>query len=549
MKKNNFVQGAFIASLSIIICKILGIIYVIPFYGIVGEKGGALYGYAYTFYELFTSLATIGLPFAMSKIVSEYDTLGYNTKKITTFYIGLKIISVLSVICFLVLYLSAPFLAENIIGTAKGGNSLKDVELVLRVSSISLVFVSLLSITKGYLQGHKYIQTTSISQVIEQVVRVLIIILGSYISLKVLNLGTNVAVSIAVFGACVGAIFSLIYLSLKIKRNHLLKNDHYKLTKEEEIITEKYIVKRLLKAALPFVMIAFITSGYAIIDTFTVGPTLRSLGYSTIDSEAILGNITTWGSKLLSIIQAVVTGLCVSLIPHIASSFIKKDMQDVADKINKTYLMTIYLTLPMAIGLSFLAKPVWQVFYGVTKYGPSVFSFYILAAIFSSLFLVSLIILQALNKHKEVFIALVLCFIYNAVFNIPSMLFLNNINIPAYHGATLASIVGYLLAVIYSFYVLKKSYNINFNIIKKETLKIILLNSIMLLSLFIIKLFIPLETNSRLISILLIMVYALLGIVIYFWLSLKLNLFNNVFGNTKLNSLLKKLKLIKGENI
>jgi O-antigen/teichoic acid export membrane protein len=81
MKKNNFVQGAFIASLGIIICKILGIIYVIPFYSIVGTQGGALYGYAYTFYDLFTSLATVGLPFAISKIISEYYTLGYYHKK------------------------------------------------------------------------------------------------------------------------------------------------------------------------------------------------------------------------------------------------------------------------------------------------------------------------------------------------------------------------------------------------------------------------------------------------------------------------------------
>ncbi len=72
MKKSTFVKGAFITTLGIIISKILGIIYVIPFHSIIGDEGGALYGYAYTIYTLFISLASAGIPLAISKLVSEY---------------------------------------------------------------------------------------------------------------------------------------------------------------------------------------------------------------------------------------------------------------------------------------------------------------------------------------------------------------------------------------------------------------------------------------------------------------------------------------------
>ena len=68
MKKNGFLEGAFIATISVIICKILGLIYVIPFYSIIGEQGGALYSYAYSIYSIFLSLATVGIPTAISKI-------------------------------------------------------------------------------------------------------------------------------------------------------------------------------------------------------------------------------------------------------------------------------------------------------------------------------------------------------------------------------------------------------------------------------------------------------------------------------------------------
>ena len=75
MKKNSCIGGTIIATLGIIITKIIGLLYVIPFYAIIGDQGGALYGYAYTVYQLFLSLSTAGFPFAISKLTSEYLAL------------------------------------------------------------------------------------------------------------------------------------------------------------------------------------------------------------------------------------------------------------------------------------------------------------------------------------------------------------------------------------------------------------------------------------------------------------------------------------------
>jgi O-antigen/teichoic acid export membrane protein len=82
MKKNSFKEGAFIATFAIIFTKIIGIIYVIPFYKIIGDKGGALYGYAYTMYSTFLLLSTVGVPLAMSKLVSEYNAKGYTNLRL-----------------------------------------------------------------------------------------------------------------------------------------------------------------------------------------------------------------------------------------------------------------------------------------------------------------------------------------------------------------------------------------------------------------------------------------------------------------------------------
>ena len=101
MKKNSFLEGAFIATLAIFITKFLGIIYVIPFNKIIGNTGGALYGYAYNIYNLFLIISCSGLPLAISKLTSEYNTLNEIDKKEYLFYIATKIIGIFSIVSFL----------------------------------------------------------------------------------------------------------------------------------------------------------------------------------------------------------------------------------------------------------------------------------------------------------------------------------------------------------------------------------------------------------------------------------------------------------------
>ena len=103
MKKNTFVEGAMISTIGIVLCKILGIIYVIPFRAIIGTEGAILYSYAYTIYAVFASLSSTGIPTAMSKAVSEYNTLGYYNAQERAYKIGKYIIVGLGIVCFLVL--------------------------------------------------------------------------------------------------------------------------------------------------------------------------------------------------------------------------------------------------------------------------------------------------------------------------------------------------------------------------------------------------------------------------------------------------------------
>ena len=105
LKKSGFLEGAFIATVCIIITKILGVLYVIPFYNIIGEKGGTLYGYAYNIYNIFLIISSAGIPLAISKLTSEYATLKQDNKKIRMYQISTKVIMIFSVVSFLICFL------------------------------------------------------------------------------------------------------------------------------------------------------------------------------------------------------------------------------------------------------------------------------------------------------------------------------------------------------------------------------------------------------------------------------------------------------------
>ena len=212
LKKNSFISGAIIATMGIVIVKIIGLLYVIPFNAIIGERGGALYGYAYNVYQLFLGVSSAGFPFAISKLISEYNALGYKKAVRDTYDVSKKIILLISVIVFLVLFIFAPQIGKLIIGNSTGGSSYQDIGYVIRMISFSILVIPYLSVTKGFLQGNKYITPTSMSQIIEQIVRVIIILVGSYLCLKVFNLGLTKAVGIAVSGAFFGGLFAFLYL-------------------------------------------------------------------------------------------------------------------------------------------------------------------------------------------------------------------------------------------------------------------------------------------------------------------------------------------------
>ena len=543
MKKNGFIGGAIISTISLVICKILGLIYVIPFYKLIGTQGGALYSYAYSIYAMFLNLSTIGIPAAIAKIISEYDTLGYESSKYNAYKIASKLLNLIGIISFLIMFIFAGTIANSIIGGVEGGNSVESVTTAIRVVSTALLVVPRLSIIKGYFQGNKYLTESSMSAIIEQLVRVLIIIAGSFIIIKIFNLSYEYAVYIAVFAATIGAVSAYIYLKVKAKPL-ISKNMKVKQVKEEKNITNKVLIKKIIVYAIPFVVIAILQSLYNVVDTFTVVKTLTSIGYETSIAENTIGVMSTWGSKLNMIVVSISIGMTASIIPNVVSSYTKGDFKDINEKLNLSFKILLFTTIPMALGMSFLAGPIWHIFYGINEVSVNIFRFYILQVIVYGLFTTIVTITQSMNQTKITVGSLVASFLIKIVLNVPMMHLCKTIGIPSYYGPTIVDAIAQITALSGVLVVLSKKYKFSYKPLLPFLLKVITAVVSMLIVLFGLK-FIYYNNTSTLTALITIIIHAVVGAFIYFIISDKFKLANEIFGNDYKKKILRKLKLKK----
>lgn len=539
MKKNSFVAGTFIATMSVILVKILGMIYVVPFYIIVGSKGGALYSYAYNIYLIFLSISSAGIPSAISKLISEYNALGLKEAKTRAFKIGKKYIGYFSIAAFVLLFIFAEEIASLILGTLTGGNTIKDVAFVIRCVSFAVLIIPHLSVTKGYLQGHNYITPSSTSNIIEQVVRIFIILSGSYLAYKVFNSSLTLAVGIAVSGAFFGGIVAYWYLKRQINKNKKALDLDQK--HEKDHISNKEITKKIATYAIPFIIINLISSIYSFTDMVLILRTLDHLGYSAYDVEFITSVISTWGSKLCMIVNSIAMGMTVTLIPSIVEAFATKNYEDLNRKFNKALQITIYVSLPLTFGLAILATPVWTVFYNINHYGGEILRIMIFNALAGNVSMVISTTLQSCNKYKAVYLTNLFGCLFNAMLDIPLMYLCNYLGIGAYYGAVAASFISYGISIKIGINAMKGIYKFKYKDTIVQIFKSVFCVAVMAIVLIVLNHFLPFNIYSRTSSVCLILIDVVVGGIIFIYLSFKLKIPNHIFNDKDLNKVLKKL--------
>ena len=541
LKKNSFMEGAVITYAAIVITKLLGALYNIPFYEIIGNRGSVIYSFAFSIYALFLDISTSGIPIAISIVISEYASKGMYKTKEKAYSLGLKIVVAVSLIAFLILQIFANQLVKFFIQDMTEGVTINEVAVAVRTVSLCLLIVPFLSMKRGYLQGHKCLSASSTSQVIEQIVRIVFVLAGASLVIYAFKLSTTVGVCVALFGACVGAGVALVYLLFKTRKNKEL----FQCEVEEEAESTKKILKKIFTYCLSIVLVSVSVSLYNIVDMKLLLVGLKEVGYSDISTQTITSIASTWVPKICMIVAALSMGLTNSIAPHMAESFAQGKMDEVKFKLNQGIGIILVVAVPMATGIVVLAEPVFRIFYGFNVFGSKILAWAIVLNVISSVVAVVSMAMQSIDMGKHVVIFTLVGIVVNACMDLPFIYLFDYIGLEAYLGATAASILGEVVTLallLISFY---KRHKLGFTPAFKILGKIIVPLLAMIAVVVLLHIIWPVPNLKRFSIIPQLAVYGIAGASVYGVLAYLFGAITDVMDKDKIKGILRKLHLVK----
>ncbi|QKS72118.1 polysaccharide biosynthesis protein [Paenalkalicoccus suaedae] len=466
MSEQQLIRGTMILSMGIFITKILGLIYVFPFTALVGQQGLALYTYGYTPYTVLLSVATLGVPLAVSKFVSKYNALGdYHTGQ-RLLKSGLIFMSISGFIAFLLLFSLAEPIANRVLDADDlSGNTISDAVFVIRMVSAALIVVPVMAIIRGYFQGHNSMGPTAVSQVIEQVIRIAFILLLTWIILYQFEGSLGTAVGFATFGAFVGAIGGLVVLLYYYKKRMPSLQEQVKESAVDHKLPLSTMYKELIRYALPLSFVGLAIPLYQMVDLFTFNHAMITrAGFEAVEAERYFGAFQQASHKLIMIPVSIATAMSLTILPTVTKAHTMNDTDRLQRTVTQTYQIIVFLTVPAAIGLMLVATPAYAALFGFDglQIGAEVLRAYAPAAILFSVFAVTASLLQGINKQYYAILALVAGLAFKLLTN---SLFIGWFG-P--EGAILATTIGYAVAVFVNAYAIGKFTNYNYKQIGKR---------------------------------------------------------------------------------
>ncbi|MGM9929927.1 MAG: oligosaccharide flippase family protein [Bacillus sp. (in: firmicutes)] len=532
---SKLLKGTFILTLGMVLSKVLGLFYVIPFNAIVGKDGFALYQYAYVPYSIFISLATGGLPLAVSKYVAKYNAMGEYAVGQRLFKASLKLMMATGFLAFLVFYLSAPALAGMM--SNPDGMPVEDIVTVMRAVSFALILIPVMSLMRGYFQGNESMAPTSVSMVVEQLVRIIVLLGGAFVVMYFMDGDVVKAISVATFAAFIGAIGSMFILLWNWKKKKPEFEKQLLMDKGTVQVSLLDMYKEIILYSIPFVFVGIAMSLFQFVDQVTFNKAMAAIGLGG-QAEDSLAILNVYAQKLVIIPMTLATGFAMAIVPSVTKAFVEDNEREYTHQLNQAFQVLMFLTLPAVFGMSLLAEPIYTIFYGYDALGVHILQVYAPTAVLFAGFSVTAAVLQGINQQKFTVLSLLVGILVKLVLNIPFIQMFET------EGSVYATTLGYLVATAINLYVIHYFTGFKYNVVFKRTLLMCIFTAVMAIC---VKLVLGgmsffLDGTNRLQAFPLIIVGAAVGALVYFAFSMKSKLAHRLFGD-RIYRLQKKIGL------
>ncbi|MCR4397573.1 MAG: oligosaccharide flippase family protein [Firmicutes bacterium] len=362
MKRETFLGGAMMLAVAGVISRLLGALYRIPLYPLLGDGGMGLFSMAYPIYALVLVLSTTGINVAVSKLVSARAAQGDARGVREVFGTSLWLLGILGAFLSFALFACARYIAENVT---------RDPRAYLSIAAISpaIFFVSIMSAYRGLFQGLQHMTPTAMSQIIEQVVRV-----GTMLLLAVVLLpaGVERAAAGASFGAVTGAIAGLAYLLFVFGR---VRGD---LGLDPSAASGAggpfRTAGQIVALAIPVSLASGVLGVTQLVDMAVVPGRLQATGMGFEQATSLYGQLAGGALPLMNLPTVFSTALQVSLVPSVSEAAARGNTAVVASRTKTALRLTFILMMPAMVGLYLLAGPITQLLYGSAEIGTSLAS-------------------------------------------------------------------------------------------------------------------------------------------------------------------------------
>nr|WP_308626485.1 polysaccharide biosynthesis protein [uncultured Eisenbergiella sp.] len=416
---NSFVMQAGILAAAGIICRIIGILYRSPLAAVIGDEGNGYYSSAYEIYTIILLVSSYSIPSAISKVIAQRLALKEYRNAQKIFHCAIGYVVVVGGLASLFTFFGAGFLV--------GGNSIP----VLRIFAPTIFFSGLLGVLRGYFQAHGTMVPTSFSQIVEQILNAVVSILAAFLLIKAVS-GSDTTTQ-AVYGASGSAIGtgSGVIIALLFMLGVFVLNKEYisrkvKRDRSSRLLSTGEVYKIIITMVTPVILSTFIYNFNTSLNLTIYTRIMENVkGFTEAQAYTQYGLFSGKAKQISNIPIAIASAMSSAMIPGISGSFAQGDITGTNRRIGTAIKTTMFLSIPSAVGLTVLAKPVTLLLYPQKSSVDTVS--YLLAAmsisiIFYALSTISNAVLQGIGKVNLPVINAAVALVIQTVVLVPLLL-------------------------------------------------------------------------------------------------------------------------------
>lgn len=506
------------------ISRLLGAAYIIPWYIWMGKHGAeanGLFTMGYNIYAWFLLISTAGVPVAVAKQVAKYNTKGQEEHSFAMIRGFLKFMSLLGLVFAIIMYVLSPVFAN-----LSGGG--KDLIPVMQSLSWAVLIFPSMSVIRGFFQGHNNLKPYAISQIAEQVIRVIWMLLTAYFIMKVGSGDYVEAVTQSTFAAFIGMGASLLVLVYYLWKTGLLQHIIHRPESDNEIDT-KALLWDTIREAIPFIVTGSAIQLFQIIDQMTYSNVMS--WFTNFSRSELLVQFSYFSAnpnKITMILIAVATSIGGVGIPLLTENYVKGDFRAAGKLVQDNLTMLVAFLLPATIGAVAIAEPLYTVFYGKPdSLALGLFILAMLQTIILGLYTVLSPMIQALFQNRKAILYFGYGVLVKLILQVPFIYFFKA------YGPLLSTTIGLMIPIVLMYKEIHQVTHFNRKTVFKRSLLTAILTLIMLLVVLVAGFILGMviKPNGRVTSMLYVALIGGVGIVVYGGLGLRLRFLDRFIGS------------------